>query len=463
MAVPNATPETVLVGKYPAKAHAQRVASLLLGQDPSAKGVIFLEGQETRMLEDSDMPEPFRQRRYFYYLSGCTLPDCALTYDLETAELTLFIPPVDPEDVIWSGLPLTPEEARHRYDVDHVRLTSEIDETLGAHARTGTIFAIDHVRSTRSLAERGLTPDVQRVKGIIETCRVVKDSYEVALTREANGATARAHAAVMRAVSTTDNEQELQALFVQRCMAARCPIQAYSPIVAAGESAATLHYVANDAPLAGKLNLLLDAGAEYRCYASDVTRTFPIHGRFTPESRAVYEVVLKMQEEGIAMLKAGVLWEDVHMHAHRVAIRGLLDLGILKGAAEAIFETRTSVAFFPHGLGHYLGLDTHDVGGHANYRDADTMFRYLRVRGRLPAGSIITVEPGIYFCRFIIEPYLNDPTHAPFIDQAVLDRYWTVGGVRIEDNVLVTDDGYENLTTAVKGVDEMERLVRGGT
>ena len=161
------------------------------------------------------------------------------------------------------------------------------------------------------------------------------------------------------------------------------------------------------------------------------------------------------------MLKAGVLWDDVHARAHEIAIEGLLNIGILKGNKVDIFNARTSVAFFPHGLGHYLGLDTHDTGGHANYDDADSMYRYLRVRGHLPAGSVITVEPGIYFCRFIIEPYLKDPKQSQYIDEGVLFDYWQVGGVRIEDNVLVMEEGWENLTTAVKERTEVENVMNG--
>lgn len=193
------------------------------------------------------------------------------------------------------------------------------------------------------------------------------------------------------------------------------------------------------------------------------------------------------------LLKAGAVWDDIHITAHELAIEGLLKLGILKGDKEAILKARTSVAFMPHGLGHYLGMDTHDTGGHANYADKDTMFRYLRVRGPVPAGSVITVEPGvcflltplsipasflcfppfhywafiliiskIYFCRFIIEPYLADPVHSQFINTDVLERYWLVGGVRIEDDVLVLDGGYENLTTAIKDPDELERIIIKG-
>jgi Xaa-Pro dipeptidase len=275
----------------------------------------------------------------------------------------------------------------------------------------------------------------------------------------ANTVSAAAHIAVMKAARHATNERELEALFLKTCMERGCREQAYHSIVASGTAAATLHYVKNSAPLEGKLNILLDAGAEADCYASDITRTFPINGKFSPESREIYDIVLRMQLECIDKLKAGILWDDVHAHAHRVAIDGLLKLGILKGDAEEMFQKRTSVAFFPHGLGHYLGMDTHDTGGNANYSDTDSMFRYLRVRGMVPAGCVITVEPGIYFCRYIIEPYLKDEEQSKFIDESVLNKYWDVGGVRIEDNILVLANGHRNLTTVPKTVDEMEKVI----
>ena len=268
------------------------------------------------------------------------------------------------------------------------------------------------------------------LKEAIEVSRVVKDEYELAMIAKANAISAKAHRAVFEKVKHAQNEQELEATFLATCISAGAPKQAYHGIFAGGRAAATLHYVNNNAPLAGKQNLLLDAGCEWDCYASDITRTFPINGKFTKESRAIYDIVLKMQLDCIAALKAGVLWDDVHLTAHKVAIDGLLELGILKGDKDEILASRTSVAFFPHGLGHYLGMDTHDTGGNPNYGDKDTMFRYLRVRGTLPAGSVVTVEPGIYFCRFIIEPFLKDPNHAKFIDSEVLEKYWDVGGVR---------------------------------
>lgn len=450
--------EAVLARKYPAKAHARRVVEHIRRKRPDANGVIYLEAQKTRLLEDSDQAEPFRQRRFFYYLSGCELPDSYLTYEVHTDRLTLYIPPVDPEDVVWSGLPLSPQDALRKYDVDQVRYSTEVNSALVSLSQPSrsVVWAIArHISDHITFLEFD-EKDLSTLKPAVEECRVIKDDYEVALIRRANQISAGSHDAVRKAVARATNERELEAVFAQQCIANGSREQAYHSIVASGENAATLHYVKNDEPLADRWNVLVDAGAEYQCYASDITRTLPIRGKFSQESREIYEIVLRMQEECIDMLREGVQWEDVHMHAHKVAIGGLLKLGILSGPAEEIHEAKTSVAFFPHGLGHYLGLDTHDTGGHPNYADADPYFKYLRVRGKLPAGSVITVEPGIYFCRFIIEPFLADPRHSCHIRTDVLDRYWRVGGVRIEDNVLITKTGYENLTNVPKTTDTIE-------
>lgn len=453
--------QTILQGKYPGKAHAKRVADYVRSKAPNATGVLYVEGRHTKMAEDSDHPEPFRQRRAFYYFTGCLLADCHFLYDLASGTSTLFIPPVDPDDVIWSGMPVTAEEAKERYDVDHVLYTTDVNAELarlGKGAGT-TAFAIpNQVLDTISFIEFD-DKNFDLLKGAIERCRVVKDEYEVALTKKANDVSTEAHHAVMRFAKTASNEQELEGLFLQRCFAQGAKEQAYHAIHAAGRAAATLHYVHNNAPLEGKLNVLLDGGAEWNTYASDITRTWPISGKFSKESRAIYDIVLKMQLESFKLIKADVNWDDVHLQAHRIAVEGLVDLGILKGDVDEILKARTSVAFFPHGLGHYLGMDTHDVGGDANYADPDPMFRYLRKRGPVAENSLVTVEPGVYFCSFIIEPYLKDPKHAQYIDKDVLDKYWDVGGVRIEDNLLVTATGYENLTSTIKDPEEVEKFI----
>ncbi|PGH17985.1 hypothetical protein AJ80_04606 [Polytolypa hystricis UAMH7299] len=464
--------DKILGGKYPAKAHANRVADLIKARGGGDSGIIYIEGQKTRMIEDNDGPMPFRQRRNFFYLSGCELPDSYLAYDIGKDELTLFIPPIDPESVIWSGLPLSAADALKKYDVDVVLPTTDVNGYLAhycsAEAGANKVFAIpDQVSSEITFLPFKET-DFDVLRPALDTARVTKDAYEIALLRQANNISSAAHTAVLKAAKTAKNERELEAIFISHCMSQGCREQSYHPIFASGESGSTLHYQKNDDDLIDastgqkKLNLLVDAGCESRNYCADITRVCPLSGKFSPESRDIYNIVLEMQMASLAIIKPGVAWDDVHANAHRVAIRGLLRLGILQGGDEQeIFDKGVSVAFFPHGLGHYLGMDTHDVGGNPNYNDENPMFRYLRLRGTLSPGGVVTVEPGVYFCRFIIEPYLSSAELSKYINAEVLEKYWSVGGVRIEDNVVVTEDGYDNLTTAPKSLEDIERLASG--
>jgi Xaa-Pro dipeptidase len=341
-----------------------------------------------------------------------------LIYDINADKLTLFIPPIDPEDVIWSGLPLSADEALKLYDVDSVLATTEVNTTLAsigsAYGDSAVAFAIADQVSNETTFKGFAETNLSLLKGAIEKTRVVKDGYEIALLRKANDISAKAHIAAIKASKTATNEREIEGAFIATCIANGAREQSYHPIVACGVNGATLHYGKNDDDLTdpttkqSKRNVLIDAGGEYHAYCSDVTRVFPLGGKFTTETRQVYEIVLQMQSECIAMLKDEVQWEEVHAHAHRVAIKGLLKLGILRGSEDELFEKRVSVAFFPHGLGHYLGMDTHDTGGNPNYGDKDTMFKYLRVRGRLPAGSVITVEPGVSSDTLVLTKAVRD-------------------------------------------------------
>jgi Xaa-Pro dipeptidase len=212
----------------------------------------------------------FRQRRFFYYMTGCNLPDAYFTYDIATDKSTLFIPPINDESVIWSGLPLSPAEALKLYDVDIAQTTNEVAASLARPAPKSTVWAIANQVSDHITFVEFEDKDFTLLKEAIEECRAVKDEYEIALTKKANAISTIAHTAVLKAVKTATNERELEGLFIEKSIANGAREQAYHSIVASGTAAATLHYVNNHEPLAGKLNLLLDAGAEYNCYASDI-------------------------------------------------------------------------------------------------------------------------------------------------------------------------------------------------
>jgi Xaa-Pro dipeptidase len=373
---------------------------------------------------------------------------------------------------MWAGMPLLKDEALDRYDVDVVLTSDELKSgksVMGMLSKQETTIMVMKDRADLTIfhadevQKHKPTIDYEWARKGIEACRVVKDNHEIAMIRHANIVSSYAHEQVLASVKIAKNERELNAVFVMHCHANGCREQAYGCICASGTNASTLHYVHNDMPLDGRLNLLIDAGCEYNCYCADITRTFPLDGKFTKESKEIYDLVLLMQSECMKMIKAGVKWEDCHMRAHTVAAEGLLKLGILKSTlnVQQVLDSHITTRFFPHGLGHMLGMDTHDVGGNANYEDPNPYFAYLRIRGTLPAGAVVTNEPGIYFRKFPMEQELRDGKWDDVVDQTVLKRYWDVGGVRIEDDILVKEDGCENLTTVKSGWQYIEAAVNG--
>lgn len=238
------------------------------------------------------------------------MTDCYLTYDMSKEKLTLYIPPIDADDVVWSGLPVSPEEAIKTYDVDAVYTTPDLNPHLASATQLSqsTIFAIQEQVSDHVTFLNFEKKEFATLKKAVEICRVIKDDYEIALIRRANDVSTAAHIAIMKAAKTAKNEMELDGLFLKECIDRGCREQAYHGIFASGINAATLHYVKNNEPLAGRQLVLVDAGAEDHCYAADITRTFPINGKFTPEAKAIYSIVLQMQLECMDMIKDNVLW-----------------------------------------------------------------------------------------------------------------------------------------------------------
>lgn len=375
---------------------------------------------------------------------------------------------------MWAGMPLIPKEALELYDIDHVLTTDELKSGKSLvkmlEKQKTVVMVIEDRADLAVFQSEGIITyqpqiDYSWARKAIERCRVVKDDYEIAMIRHANIVSSYAHEQVLASVTRASNERELNAVFVMHCHANGCREQAYGCICASGTAGSTLHYVHNDQPLEGKDNILLDAGCEWQCYCADITRSFPItaDGKFTKESKEIYDLVLSMQSEAMKLIRGGVQWQDCHMKAHTVGATGLRELGIFNKSlsVEQILDSQIMTRFFPHGLGHYLGMDTHDCGGNANYEDPNPYFAYLRVRGTVPAGAVITNEPGIYFRKYPMEAELKDGKWDGIVDQEVLSRYWSVGGIRIEDDIWVKEDGYENLTTVKSDWQSVQAMVSG--
>ncbi|ORE01438.1 hypothetical protein BCV72DRAFT_339415 [Rhizopus microsporus var. microsporus] len=425
------------------------------------EGYIYLNGQTLQERDDTDVELPFRQESNFFYVTGVTEPNFHVVIDLSTNKITLVSPNLDPDAVMWMGLPDTLDQLKEKYDIDEAVYFDKLNGILSSAPVVYTLPITKTDALDKSKVKLCDQNESKLLYSAFAEARAIKADWEIEIIRKANQISSDAHMKLMKASELGSNEAQLHALFLYESARQGAFFQAYYPIVGVGKNAATLHYNKNNAPLKDANELILvDAGCEYNCYASDITRVFPVGGKFSPEARVIYSIVLDMQKACFESCKAGVAWETIHRIAMDVACDGLLKAGILVGDKEEIMKHHVVAAFFPHGVGHMLGLDVHDVGGYpeGTERINEPGIRYLRMRRDLQAGFVVTVEPGVYFCDFLIDPVLNDPVTSKYINRDMLAKYKPVGGVRIEDNIVITQDGYINLTTVPKEIEEIEAI-----
>jgi Xaa-Pro dipeptidase len=263
--------------------------------------------------------------------------------------------------VIYNGPNPTREEIKAKYEFDKVHLTTSLEGYLrkyAQHHQPRKIFLLHPYQAPRTIqfddshALKKSPFEYTKLKPAMDAARAIKSPFELKLIRKASAITAQAHINVLRGIKYLQNEADIEAIFAATCISQQAKNQAYGIIAGSGENASILHYIANNEPLKGRQLVCLDAGVEWKCYASDVTRTFPISGKFTPEAKEIYDIVEKMQEECICMVAPGVSFRDIHLHAHKVAIEGLMKLSLLQnGTFEDLYKSGASMAFFPHGLG----------------------------------------------------------------------------------------------------------------
>ena len=398
-------------------------------------------------VRNRDTHFPYRFDSHFYYLTGFSEPEAVLV--LLPGKSILFCRERNPEREIWDGFRHGPEAARERYGFDEAHAIETLDGKLPALLENQPVLhypmgadaewdarAIGWLNAVRAKSRAGIAaPErVQDVRALIDEMRLVKDAHELALMRRAARIAAGAHRRAMLATRPGRAEYEIEAELLHEFRRNGAQFPAYSPIVAGGANACVLHYVFNDAPLADGDLLLIDAGCELDGYASDITRTFPVNGRFTAAQRDVYEIVLAAQGAAIERVKAGSAWNDPHDAAVRVLAQGMLDLGLLQGSLEEALEKEAYKRFYMHRTGHWLGLDVHDAG---EYKRAGS-WRALQ------PGMTLTVEPGLY---------IRADDDVP----AALRNI----GIRIEDDVRVAEGGCEVLTAeAPKRVADIEALMR---
>lgn len=419
--------------------------------DMMGAGAIAILPTAPVYLRNRDVEFPFRPDSDFYYLSGYPEPEAVavLIPDRPAGEFILFCRPRDPEMEIWHGRRAGLEGAVAAYGADDAFPIEDLDDILPGliENRARVFYNMGHdaefdqrvlgwVNRLRGKARSGVVAPGEFIAldPLLHDMRLYKSRHELKLMRRAARVSAAAHRRAMRACRPGLYEYQLEAELSHEFRRQGATAPAYPSIVGAGENACILHYTDNAARIADGDLVLIDAGAEYQGYASDITRTFPANGRFTPAQRQIYELVLAAQGAAIAAVRPGNHWNDPHEAAVRVLTEGLVALGILKGKPEAAIKDRAYEPYYMHRTGHWLGMDVHDVG---DYK-VDGGWRLLE------PGMVLTVEPGLYF---------------PASGKG-LAKKWRDIGVRIEDDVLVTRDGCEVLSGDVpRTVTEIEALM----
>ena len=413
-------------------------------------------------------PYPFRASSHFLYFAGAALEDAWLL--LEGEEATLFLAPPAPDDALWHG-PSPSREAIAEALAVRIRPLDELARTVAGRNPT-TVRVQD--RGTQMIQEallaRSLEHPSERDELLLDAIialRLVHDAAAIAELREAVVPTEAGHRAAMAATRAGVPEHAIRAAFDGAFFAGGAAGHAYSPIVTVhGE---VLHSHSYDNVLAEGDLLLADVGAESRGgFACDVTRVWPVSGRFSSTQRELYELVLASQEAAIAASVPGARWRDVHLVAARVIAEGLVALGVLRGDPAELVADGVHALFFPHGVGHLLGLDVHDMedlGDHAGYAPGRTRsdqfgLSYLRLDRDLVPGMAVTVEPGFYQVPAILEDPRLSALAGDRLDRDRLRRFADVRGIRIEDDVLITAGGNEVLTRAIpKAPGEIEAAV----
>uniref|UniRef100_A0A663M3E8 Xaa-Pro dipeptidase n=1 Tax=Athene cunicularia TaxID=194338 RepID=A0A663M3E8_ATHCN len=416
-------------------------------KDVQKNSVVLLQGGEETQRYCTDTGIVFRQESYFHWTFGVTEAGCFGTVDVDTGRSMLFVPQLPESYAVWMGKIHPPEFFKKKYAVDEVYYVNEISSVL-ASKKPAVLLTLRGVNT-----DSGSVSKEASFEGISH--RVIKTDMELEVLRYTNKISSEAHKEVMKAVKAGMKEYEMESLFQHYCYArGGMRHTSYTCICGSGENSSVLHY--------GHAGSLFDIF--YYCYGSDITCTFPANGKFTPDQRAVYEAVLKSSRAVMKAVKPGVAWPDMHRLADRVHLEELTKIGILKGNVDDMVKVHLGAVFMPHGLGHLLGIDVHDVGGYPEGVERIDLpgLRSLRTARSLEQGMVLTIEPGIYFIDHLLDQALRDPAQSCFINNDVLQRFRGFGGVRIEDDIAVTASGMELLTCVPRTVEEIEAFMAEG-
>jgi len=408
-----------------------------LGTMLPKNSAVVIAGASTQY-RNADSSHAFRQDSNFWYLSGFNEAESTLVLlinEKNDVQSIAFVPEKDELKEIWDGYRAGPEGAMKDYGFDLAYNNTEIDhrlpDLLAGHnqvfypvGKSKTLDAdiIEWIKSAKSKDRHSSAIDIADASSKVGNQRLIKDEDEIEIMKKACQISAEAHVEAMKFVKPGLTEQEMEAFYQYEFSKRGGRFSAYTPIVAGGENACVLHYVENSKPLIDGELLLVDAGCEFELYASDITRTYPINGKFSAPQLAIYEVVLEAQLKSIEAISTNNNVMDAQIISEKVITQGLIDLGLLQGSMEELHATGAFKKFYMHKIGHWLGIDVHDAGDYMENGE------YMRFK----PGMVTTVEPGIYIS-----------------SSSNVEDKWKGIGIRIEDDILVTAEGNENLTAFV--------------
>lgn len=433
----------------------------------------LLQGSSEVPINSTDCNYLFVQESYFYYLFGCEIPDC-YGLVLPDGRGILFIPRLPESFATWMGALPTPDSVMAATGVEEAFYIDEMSSVLASHGIT-TVEVLHGVNSDSGLNVRTaeLPASVQKVQlssswlfDVLSNQRCVKTALELEVLRYVCQVSSAAHIKVMQMCKPGMSQHHLESKFLHEVYSnGGCRRVSYTCICATGSHGATLHYPNNDALVEDGSMALLDMGGNYRGYAADITCSFPVNGKFSHNQAIIYNAVLDAHDQVLRKMKPGVSWVDMHKLALTVTCSHLVKAGILLGSVEELMEKNIMQYFQPHGLGHLIGLDVHDVGGYlagTPDRPSEVDCCRLRTARVLEAGYYVTVEPGCYFNHALMTNLFNDSKLKGCVNESkIRNEFWTFGGVRIESDLYLTSDGAVNFTVVPRTVNEIEATMAG--
>jgi Xaa-Pro aminopeptidase len=388
----------------------------------------------------NDTEFPFRQDSNFYYLSGFKESNSCLMIIKEKKKfkIILFVEKKDEKKELWNGERLGVKGARDRFLVDEIYTIDEFNTVFKNSLISKRVLYFDFkLDYSKVKTIKRYSKDLATYKNIalkIQKMRLIKSKNEIKLIKKAIDITRKAHHKVMKMDKVGKNEYELLASLEHSFKKRGAFNDAYTSIVASGNSANTLHYIKNNKPLLDNELILIDAGCEYEYYSSDITRTIPVNGKFTKAQKKLYTLVLEVENKIIQMIKDGVFRSELQIESERLLCKGLVKLGILNGKVKKLLKDKKYKKYYPHGIGHWMGIDVHDEAPYQTKKSKEIP---------LKAGMVLTIEPGIYCNKN---------------DISIPKKYRGIG-IRIEDDILVTKDGYINLSKKIiKNIEDIENL-----